>query len=190
MVKKVISSIVAITLFLSNVAFYPHSTFVSENVVITASSVESNKYAVDLIDLTYNYFNSNIFDGDYESELISVGQYSTIGIYNQDKLPNYKIAFEASSVKDIKDNDRVLALHVLEGGKINESVKIGMTYNELKSIFGFDGVQLSGGTFGLGMWVNIAGTAWFIQFDIPESEYQKMVDESESENRWCFTLRL
>lgn len=179
--KKVIASIVAATLFLSNAAFLPHSVLVPENFVILANSAESNEYAVDLIDLTYNYFNSNIFDGDYESELISVGQYSTIGIYNQDKLPNYKIAFEASSVKDIKDNDRVLALHVLEGGKINESVKIGMTYNELKSIFGFDGVQLSGGTFGFGAWVNIAGTAWFIQFDVPESEYQKMVDEAYSD---------
>ena len=48
--KKVIASIVAATLFLSNAAFLPHSVLVPENFVISASSVESNEYKYTVMD--------------------------------------------------------------------------------------------------------------------------------------------
>lgn len=154
------------------------TTTTSETTTITTTTTTTtaNKEvcASDLIKvskgkLLKKYFN-NAFDADY----VSIGQQNVVSLENTSSFPYYKFAFMYMSADEIPNNEITCGIHVLPGGKIDEKTTIGMTYNELKEIYGFDGASLDGGTFGYTAWIKVDGVKWGIEFKLNTDDKAKL----------------
>lgn len=75
---------------------------------------------------------------------------------------------------EIPGNDTATVIYVTEGGKIDRNATIGMTYNELKSIYNFAGAEFTGGTFGATAYVYINGIKWGIEFNLSQQDKERL----------------
>lgn len=139
----------------------------------TTTTAKPEVYAKDLINISQGKLMSKYFDNLYDVGYISVGQENVVALENTGKLPYFKFGFYADMADNISSSDKVRAIHVMPGGKINSKTRIGMTYNELKKIYHFDGATFDGGTFGATAWITVDGVKWGIEFKLtPQDKAQ------------------
>lgn len=153
------------------------TTTTSETTTITTTTTTTAQrevYAKDLIKIPKSKLLKKYFNNIYDTEMISVGQENVVAIKNTSRMPYYKIGFYYMMDDDIPDKELPYAIHVSPGGKINENVTVGMTYNELKDIFGFEAAQIDGGTFGATAWVYIDGVKWGFEFELSTEDKVKL----------------
>ena len=130
-------------------------------------------YAKEFINKTFSEIKNNYFKNKYSVLRVSAGQYPVVGISNTNILPNIQFGFDSMKISDVKSSDRPLTIEAFTGVRVNKSVTVGMSYNELKKMFGFRNAINNGGTWGIGAYVKIDGVTWFIQFDVSYEEAEK-----------------
>lgn len=149
------------------------TTTPTTTITTTTTTAKPEVYAKDLINITKGKLMSKYFDNLYDVGYISVGQENVVALENTGKLPYFKFGFYADMADHISSSDKVCAIHVMPGGKIDSKTRIGMTYNELKKIYHFDGATFDGGTFGATAWITVDGVKWGIEFKLtPQDKAQ------------------
>ena len=124
----------------------------------------------DLTTITESELVGKYFNGTYSTELISAGQYNVIALKNTSRLPYYKFGFFYMNADEIKGNDTPTVVQSIPGGQLTGGGKVGMTYNELKAIYNFDGAQFDGGTYGITAWTYIDGVKWGFEFELSQQD--------------------
>lgn len=140
----------------------------------TTTKAEPVVYAKNLTSITKGGLMNKYFNNLYDVDYISIGQQSVAALTNTGRLPYFKFGFMYMDASQIPDGERVCTVHVLPGGKIDKNTEIGMTYNELKKIYNFEGASFDGGTFGATAWVYIDGVKWGIEFDLTPEDKVKL----------------
>ncbi|MGN1134389.1 MAG: hypothetical protein ACI4RN_08055 [Oscillospiraceae bacterium] len=140
----------------------------------TTTTAKPEVYAKNLTNVTKGELISQYFNSIYDVDTASIGQQNVVALKNTGKFPYYKFGFMYMEASEIPDSDTVCTVQVLPGGKIDDKATIGMTYNELKDIYHFDGAKLDGGTFGMTAWVNIDGQKWGIEFALTTEDKAKL----------------
>ena len=132
----------------------------------TTTTAVKEVYASDLVKITKGKLLKKYFNNIYDTDYISLGQQNAVSLENTSVFPYYKFAFGWMSADEVPNDDVTWGIHVLPGGKINDKITIGMTYNELKEIYDFEGASLDGGTFGYTAWIKVNGVKWGIEFKL------------------------
>ena len=133
----------------------------------TTTTVKEYIYAKELVNVTKGNLLEKYFNYIYDTDYISLGQQNVVSLENTSVFPYYKFAFWYMEADKIPDTDVNCGIYVLPGGQIDERTTIGMTYNELKEIYHFEGASLDGGTFGYTAWIKVNGVKWGIEFRPP-----------------------
>ena len=120
----------------------------------------------DLTNISESKLVGDYFGGIYDTDYISAGQYDIISLKNTAVFPYYKFGFNYMSADDIKGGDKPAVIHITEGGTLTGGGKVGMSYNELKAIYDFEGATFDGGTYGITAWTYIDGIRWGFEFDL------------------------
>lgn len=132
----------------------------------TTTTVKEYIYAKELVNVTKGNLLEKYFNYIYDTDYISLGQQNVVSLENTSVFPYYKFAFWYMEADKIPDTDVNCGIYVLPGGQIDERTTIGMTYNELKEIYHFEGASLDGGTFGYTAWIKVNGVKWGIEFKL------------------------
>ncbi len=138
----------------------------AEQTTTTTTTAVKEVYASDLVKITKGKLLKKYFNNIYDTDYISLGQQNAVSLENTSVFPYYKFAFGWMSADEVSNDDVTWGIHVLPGGKINDKITIGMTYNELKEIYDFEGASLDGGTFGYTAWIKVDGVKWGIEFKL------------------------
>ena len=142
------------------------TTITTTTTTTTTTTAVKEVYASDLVKITKGKLLKKYFNNIYDTDYISLGQQNAVSLENTSNFPFYKVAFMYMEADEIPDNEVTCGIHVLPGGKINDKITIGMTYNELKEIYDFEGASLDGGTFGYTAWIKVNGVKWGIEFKL------------------------
>lgn len=149
-------------------------TTTEQTTTTTTTTAKKEVYASDLVKVTKGKLLKKYFNNVYDTDYISMGQQSVVSLENTSNFPYYKVAFNYMMADEIPNNEVCCGIHVLPGGKINDKITIGMTYNELKEIYDFEGASLDGGTFGYTAWIKVNGVKWGIQFNVNTEDKAKL----------------
>ena len=106
---------------------------------------------------------NDYFEGEYEAGQISGGQEHILSYKSPSKLPYCEFGC-------YDDPDKVDIINVTEGGKLNDKITIGMTYNELKEVCDFDMAYATFTTYDASVDVTIDGEKWHIAFALTDVE--------------------
>lgn len=151
----------------------------------TAEEVKNTVFPNTFIGMDKKYLIDNYFKGKYENDEIPAGQEMISAIKNTSIYPHYKFGFEYKS-------NKVNAIEVEQGGMLNDKIKIGMTYNELKKVCDFDKAFATFSIIGkCAIEININGEKWWIAFDLSkqqESEIQKKITSTDVAGVHMFDL--
>ena len=140
----------------------------------TTTTVKEYIYAKELVNVTKGNLLEKYFNYIYDTDYISLGQQNVVSLENTSVFPYYKFAFWYMEADKIPDTDVNCGIYVLPGGQIDERTTIGMTYNELKEIYHFEGASLDGGTFGYTAWIKVNGVKWGIEFKLDTDDKARL----------------
>lgn len=127
------------------------------------SSGDLNKF----IGMSKDELINDYFGGKYESGQIAAGQEYVLSYKNSSKQPHCEFGCHS-------DPDKIDIINVTEGGKLNDKIKIGMTYNELKEVCDFDMAYATFTTYDTSIDVTIDGEKWHIAFSLTDTDKAKL----------------